>query len=84
MFLPVVTAKRVNNGKRKLDRMAESWGGLRDESHSCSPSYTPRPSSRRNASLKENPNTLEAKNAKPNDRNKAAGKFEPANPGPRI
>jgi len=84
MFLPVVTAKRTNNGKRKLDRMAESCGGLRDERCSRSPSYTPHSSSRRTASLKEYPNTREAKNAKPNDRNKAAGKFEPTNPGPRI
>ena len=40
MCLPAARAEKVNKGKRRLNRIAESSGGVRDKDHRYSPSYT--------------------------------------------
>lgn len=40
MCLPAARAERVNKGKRRVNRIAESSGGVRDKDHRYSPSYT--------------------------------------------
>lgn len=55
MRLPVARAERVNNGKRTLNRMAESSGDTGAKGHRCSPSYTP--AAARCKPLQEDPNT---------------------------
>lgn len=40
MCLPAAKAERVNNGRKRLNRIAESTGGVGGRGHRYSPSYT--------------------------------------------